>query len=135
MKTVNLLLVDEEKEYRGEIEQPVEFVKAENVEGDKYKIASIPMSSQVIGYNLGDTVEANFNPITEHLVVQKMLKKSEDKLLRTYFPIEPKIIKLLKVSGCTIKNSMPATIHTPAKAYRDVEMLFNCHGYEFEHIA
>ena len=53
MKTVNLLLVDEEKEYRGEIEQPVEFVKAENVEGDKYKIASIPMSSQVIGYNWG----------------------------------------------------------------------------------
>ena len=135
MKTVILMLLGEEEEYRGEIEQPVEFVKAKNIGGDQYKIASIPMSSQIIGYNLGDTVAANFDPITGRLIFQKMLAKSEDKLLRTHDPLEPNFVKQLKSSGCTIKNSMPATIHMPANSYRDVEMLFKNYGYEFETIA
>jgi len=129
------MLVGEEIEYRGEIEQPVEFVKAEKVEPDTYKISSIPASSQLRGYNLGDTVKAIFDPMAEHVVFQSMIEKSDDKLLRTYDPIEPNFIKQLKNSGCTIQNSEPATIHTPAKAYRDVQVFFNTQGYEYEVIA
>lgn len=135
MKTVILMLLGEDQEYRGEIEQPVEFVKAKNIEGDQYKIASIPVSSQITGYNLGDTVAANFDPTTGRLIFQKMLTKSEDKLLRTYDPLETKFVKQLKGCGCTIKNSMPSTIHAPANSYRDVEMLFDNYGYEFQIIA
>jgi len=135
MKRIKLMLFGEEVETPNGIEQSVTYVTAERAEGEIYRIDSIPESSQVNGYNLNDIVKVRFDSSHDSFELQKILLKSKDKLIRTFDPLEPKFIKKLKQSGCTVKGSIPATIHIPAKIYPAVEANFDSSGYLYELVA
>jgi len=109
-KTVNIRLYND-TEMSDYTDRYIEDVRAQSVEKDIYKIASIPM--QVNGFNLGDIVRARYTEIFDSIVFQSTLLKSEDVLLRTHYDLRRECRKYLKKSGCSIKNHNTISIHVP----------------------
>lgn len=110
-------------------EWEMEDVRAQHIHKNIYRLSSVPEFAT--GFNFGDIVQASFDRSQNGLLYEKTLLKTDDKLVRSPYELDPKTKKALTQCGCRIKGcSAYTTIYIPNKAYPYVSACLDERNYE-----